>query len=168
MPIEIKFGTKTRKSVGRQRRPNKKEIKTESDNIINNPHPIWKKKPSNLTDEDYKNFYQELHPYSSPPLFWIHLNIDYPFNLTGILYFPKMNNSFEVQKNKIQLYSNQVFITDDVNCTNFLCCFMWCDRFTGNIPLNVSRSYLSKMRMSRKSIPIFPKKFTEIAVSFQY
>ena len=93
----------------------RKEVKTVSDNVINHKEPLWKKSPSELTDEDYKAFYTHLYPMSMPPLFWIHLNIDYPFNLTGILYFPKVNNSIEVQKNKIQLYSNQVYVTDDVS-----------------------------------------------------
>jgi len=161
LPIEIKFGTKT-ESTWEGEGDDKKEIKTESDNIINNPHPIWKKKPSDLTDEDYKNFYQELHPYSSPPLFWIHLNIDYPFNLTGILYFPKMNNSFEVQKNKIQLYSNQVFITDDVKeiVPEFLMLLHGVID-SPDIPLNVSRSYLQSDANVKKINTYISKKVAE-------
>jgi len=113
LPVPIKFGTKE-ESTFEGEGDDKVETKTTVDNIINNTSPAWTKKPSALKDEDYKAFYQELYPYSPEPLFWIHLNIDFPFDLTGILYFPKLNNSLEVQKNKIQLYSNQVFVTDDV------------------------------------------------------
>src|SRR5690606_11346950 len=84
------------------------------DKIINNPTPVWTKSPSELTDEDYLAFYKELHPFSEDPLFWIHLNVDYPFNLTGVLYFPKLKNDFQQQREKIRLYSRQVFITDEV------------------------------------------------------
>src|SRR6185437_5084454 len=84
------------------------------DKQINNPTPAWTKKPSELTDKDYQDFYKELYPFGEPPLFWIHLNVDYPFNLTGILYFQKVKKSYEIQKDKIQLYSNQVFVTDEV------------------------------------------------------
>jgi molecular chaperone HtpG len=110
---------------------------------INNPAPAWTKKPAELTDEDYKNFYKELYPFSEPPLFWIHLNVDYPFNLTGILYFPKIKNSYEVQKDKIQLYCNQVFVTDEVKeiVPEFLM-LMHGVIDSPDIPLNVSRSYL--------------------------
>ena len=113
------------------------------DKQINNPTPAWTKKPSELSDEDYKNFYKELYPYGEPPLFWIHLNVDYPFNLTGILYFPKVKNSFEVQKDKIQLYSNQVFVTDEVKdiVPEFLMLLHGVID-SPDIPLNVSRSYL--------------------------
>ena len=104
LPVEIKFGTK-KETIEEGEGDDKKEKEIEVDNIINNPSPAWKKSPSELTDEDYKNFYRELYPYTfEPPLFWIHLNIDYPFNLTGILYFPKLNNTLEVQKNKIHLF----------------------------------------------------------------
>ena len=113
--VPIKFGTKTETLPKPEGAKEDDPAPTkEVDNIINNPNPAWKKKPNDLTDEDYKNFYNELYPFSSPPLFWIHLNIDFPFNLTGILYFPKVSNTLEVQKNKIQLYSNQVYVTDDV------------------------------------------------------
>lgn len=110
---------------------------------INNTHPAWTRKPSELTDEDYKNFYRELYPFGEPPLFWIHLNVDYPFNLTGILYFPKLTKSFEVQKDKINLYSNQVFVTDQVNdiVPEFLMLLHGVID-SPDIPLNVSRSYL--------------------------
>ncbi len=111
--------------------------------VINNPNPIWTKQPSELTDEDYKNFYKELYPYSEAPLFWIHLNVDYPFNLTGILYFPKVKNEFEIQRNKIQLYSRQVFITDEVKdvVPEFLMLLHGVID-SPDIPLNVSRSFL--------------------------
>jgi molecular chaperone HtpG len=110
---------------------------------INNPAPAWTKKPSELTTEDYQNFYKELYPYSEAPLFWIHLNVDYPFNLTGILYFPKIKQSYEIQKDKIQLYSNQVFVTDEVKdiVPEFLMLLHGVID-SPDIPLNVSRSYL--------------------------
>ena len=161
LPVEIKFGTKTDiKYEGEG--DTKQEIKTEADDIINNPNPIWKKKPADLTDDDYKNFYQELHPFSQPPLFWIHLNIDYPFNLTGILYFPKLTNNFEVQKNKIQLYSNQVFITDDVKeiVPEFLMLLHGVID-SPDIPLNVSRSYLQSDANVKKINTYISKKVAE-------
>ena len=110
---------------------------------INNPTPAWTKKPSDLTTEDYQNFYKELYPYNEAPLFWIHLNVDYPFNLTGILYFPKIKQSYEIQKDKIQLYSNQVFVTDEVKdiVPEFLMLLQGVID-SPDIPLNVSRSYL--------------------------
>ena len=113
------------------------------DKQINNPTPAWTKKPSDLTDKDYQDFYKELYPFSEPPLFWIHLNVDYPFNLTGILYFPKVKNSFEIQKDKIQLYSNQVYVTDEVKdiVPEFLMLLHGVID-SPDIPLNVSRSYL--------------------------
>ena len=113
------------------------------DKQINNPTPAWTKKPSELTDEDYQNFYKELYPFGEAPLFWIHLNVDYPFNLTGILYFPKIKQSYEIQKDKIQLYSNQVFVTDEVKdiVPEFLM-LMHGVLDSPDIPLNVSRSYL--------------------------
>lgn len=161
LPIEIKFGTKT-ESTWEGEGDDKQEIKTEVDDIINNPHPIWKMKPADLTDEDYKKFYNELHPFSQPPLFWIHLNIDYPFNLTGILYFPKLTNNFEVQKNKIQLYSNQVFITDDVKeiVPEFLMLLHGVID-SPDIPLNVSRSYLQSDSNVKKINTYISKKVSE-------
>ena len=110
---------------------------------INNPNPAWTKKPADLTDKDYQDFYKELYPFGEPPLFWIHLNVDYPFNLTGILYFPKVKNSFEIQKDKIQLYSNQVYVTDEVKdiVPEFLMLLHGVID-SPDIPLNVSRSYL--------------------------
>ena len=113
------------------------------DKQINNPTPAWTKKPSELTTEDYQHFYKELYPYNEQPLFWIHLNVDYPFNLTGILYFPKIKQSYEIQKDKIQLYSNQVFVTDEVKdiVPEFLMLLQGV-LDSPDIPLNVSRSYL--------------------------
>ncbi|MBK6633995.1 MAG: molecular chaperone HtpG [Chitinophagaceae bacterium] len=116
---------------------------TKTEKQINNPTPAWTKKPSELTDEDYQKFYRELYPFGETPLFWIHLNVDYPFNLTGILYFPKIKQSYEIQKDKIQLYSNQVFVTDEVKdiVPEFLM-LMHGVIDSPDIPLNVSRSYL--------------------------
>ncbi|HEX4849844.1 MAG TPA: molecular chaperone HtpG, partial [Puia sp.] len=113
------------------------------DKQINNTSPAWTKKPSDLTTQDYQNFYKELYPYNDAPLFWIHLNVDYPFNLTGILYFPKIKQSYEIQKDKIQLYSNQVFVTDEVKdiVPEFLMLLQGVID-SPDIPLNVSRSYL--------------------------
>lgn len=110
---------------------------------INNTHPLWVKKPSELTDQDYQDFYKELYPFSEPPVFWIHLNVDYPFNLTGVLYFPKIKQSYEIQKDKIQLYCNQVFVTDEVKdiVPEFLMLLHGVID-SPDIPLNVSRSYL--------------------------
>jgi molecular chaperone HtpG len=115
----------------------------EVEKAINNPSPAWTKKPSELKKEDYENFYKELYPYSETPLFWIHLNVDFPFNLTGILYFPKIKQSYEIQKDKIQLYSNQVFVTDEVKdiVPEFLMLLHGVID-SPDIPLNVSRSYL--------------------------
>ncbi|MFL2990483.1 MAG: molecular chaperone HtpG [Cytophagales bacterium] len=144
LPVEIKFGQKE-KSVedGKDKDGKPKYKSVKEDNIINNPNPIWNKSPKDLKGEDYKEFYKELHPFSEEPLFWIHLNVDYPFNLTGILYFPKIKNDFEVQKNKIQLYSRQVFITDEVKdvVPEFLMLLHGIID-SPDIPLNVSRSYL--------------------------
>ena len=113
------------------------------DKQINNTSPIWIKKPSELTTQDYQNFYKELYPFGETPLFWIHLNVDYPFNLTGVLYFPKIKQSYEIQKDKIQLYSNQVFVTDEVKdiVPEFLMLLHGVID-SPDIPLNVSRSYL--------------------------
>ncbi len=139
LPVEIKFGTKKQ-----TQKEGDKDVETEVDNIINNPSPAWTKKPTDLTDEDYKKFYKELYPMNfEDPLFHIHLNVDYPFNLTGILYFPKLNKTFETPKDKIQLYSNQVFVTDSVE--NIVPDFLMLLRGvidSPDIPLNVSRSYL--------------------------
>ncbi|HNM31298.1 MAG TPA: molecular chaperone HtpG [Chitinophagales bacterium] len=138
LPIPIQFGFKW------QSEDDKKAGKPLEPEIINNTHPAWTKAPSTLTDEDYKNFYRELYPMNfDEPLFWIHLNVDYPFNLTGILYFPKLKKNFEVQKDKIQLYSNQVFVTDNVGeiVPEYLTLLHGVID-SPDIPLNVSRSYL--------------------------
>jgi len=136
LPIPIAFGKKTEWKDG-------KSIETEEDNIINETNPLWTRKPAELTDEDYKKFYQDLYPFSEEPLFWIHLNVDYPFNLTGILYFPKIKNNIELQRNKIQLYCNQVYVTDSVEgiVPEFLTLLHGVID-SPDIPLNVSRSYL--------------------------
>ena len=143
MPVPIKFGTREEtKKVGEG--DNAKEEKITVDNIINNPNPAWTKQPTDLTDEDYKNFYRELYPMQfKEPLFNIHLNVDYPFNLTGILYFPKLSNDLNIQKDRIQLYQNQVFITDNVEgiVPEFLTMLRGVID-SPDIPLNVSRSYL--------------------------
>ena len=136
LAIPIVFGKKKEWKDGKQ-------VDTEENNVINNPQPAWTKKPSELKEEDYLNFYKELYPYSEDPLFYIHLNVDFPFNLTGILYFPKIKNNFEIQKNKIQLYCNQVFVTDSVEgiVPEYLTLLHGVID-SPDIPLNVSRSYL--------------------------
>ena len=141
MPHPIKFGTKEETIPGRE---GEKEEKVIIDNIINNPNPAWTKTPADLKDEDYKQFYRELYPYQfEEPLFHIHLNVDYPFNLTGILYFPKISNDLNLQKDRIQLYQNQVFVTDNVEgiVPEFLGLLKGVID-SPDIPLNVSRSYL--------------------------
>lgn len=146
LPVEIKFGTRTKwEGTGeKDEKGVEKQKEIQVDNIINNPTPAWVKKPSELKDEDYKAFYRELYPMQfEEPLFHIHLNVDYPFNLTGILYFPKISNKFEAPKDRIQLYSNQVFVTDNVE--NIVPDFLTMLRGvidSPDIPLNVSRSYL--------------------------
>ncbi|MDX5479865.1 MAG: molecular chaperone HtpG, partial [Cyclobacteriaceae bacterium] len=144
LPVPIKFGTKT-ESVedGVDDKGEKKWKSVEVDNIINTTSPIWTKSPNDLSDEDYLTFYKELYPMSEDPLFWIHLNVDYPFNLTGVLYFPKVKNDFEFQKNKIKLFSRQVFITDEVKdiVPEFLMLLHGVID-SPDIPLNVSRSFL--------------------------
>lgn len=144
LPVEIKFGTKEESIEDGEDKDGKKKYKSVTvDRIINNTQPIWTKSPNDLKDEDYLKFYKELYPFSEDPLFWIHLNVDYPFNLTGVLYFPKVKNDFEIQKNKIQLYSRQVFITDEVKdvVPDFLM-LLHGVLDSPDIPLNVSRSYL--------------------------
>jgi molecular chaperone HtpG len=144
LPVEIKFGTKNESVEDGVDKDNKPKYKTvTTDRIINNTSPIWVKAPLELKDEDYLKFYKELYPFSEDPLFWIHLNVDYPFNLTGVLYFPKIKNDFEIQRNKIQLYSRQVFITDEVKdvVPDFLM-LLHGVLDSPDIPLNVSRSYL--------------------------
>ncbi|MEB2783160.1 molecular chaperone HtpG [Algoriphagus persicinus] len=144
LPVPIKFGTKT-ESVedGVDDKGEKKWKSVEVDNFINTTAPIWTKSPSDLRDEDYLKFYKELYPMSEDPLFWIHLNVDYPFNLTGVLYFPKVKNEFELQRNKIKLFSRQVFITDEVKdiVPEFLMLLHGVID-SPDIPLNVSRSFL--------------------------
>lgn len=136
MPISIVFGKKKDWKDG-------KEVETDEDNIINDVKPAWTRKPSELTEEDYTKFYKDLYPFAEDPLFHIHLNVDYPFNLTGILYFPKIKNSVEIQKNKIQLYCNQVYVTDSVeNIVPEFLTLLHGVIDSPDIPLNVSRSYL--------------------------
>jgi molecular chaperone HtpG len=136
LPVEIAFGKKKEWKDGKQE-------ETDEDNIVNDTTPAWTKKPADLKEEDYSNFYRQLYPMGEDPLFKIHLNVDYPFNLTGILYFPKIKNSVEIQKNKIQLYCNQVFVTDSVEgiVPEFLTLLHGVID-SPDIPLNVSRSYL--------------------------
>ena len=145
MPIPIKFGTKEETlPLADDAEEGAEAEKVTVDNIINNPSPAWTKQPSELKDEDYSNFYRELYPMQfEEPLFNIHLNVDYPFNLTGILYFPKLNNDLNLQKDKIQLYQNQVFVTDNVEgiVPEFLTLLRGVID-SPDIPLNVSRSYL--------------------------
>jgi molecular chaperone HtpG len=155
LPVEIQFGTKKEKPEGAKK---EKDVP----NIINNTSPIWKKSPSELTDTQYQELYNEIYPMSVPPLFWIHLNIDYPFNLTGILYFPKIANALEAQKNKVQLYSNQVFVTDDVKeiLPEFLTLLHGVID-SPDIPLNVSRSYLQSDREVKKITQYITKKVAD-------
>ena len=141
LPIPIFFTDKN--APVEEKKEGDEESQAEDQKPINNTSPLWTRKPSDLTDEDYKNFYRELYPFGETPLFWIHLNVDYPFNLTGILYFPKIKQSYEIQKDKIQLYSNQVFVTDEVKdiVPEFLMLLHGVID-SPDIPLNVSRSYL--------------------------
>ncbi|MBK8448808.1 MAG: molecular chaperone HtpG [Saprospiraceae bacterium] len=157
LPVPIQFGTRKEKI-----KEGEVETEIEKENIINNPNPLWKKAPTDITDEEYKNFYNELYPYSEEPLFWIHLNIDYPFNLTGILYFPKIKQNIEIQKNKIHLYSNQVFVTDDVKeiVPEFLMLLHGVID-SPDIPLNVSRSYLQADAHVRKISGYITRKVAE-------
>ncbi|WP_028298920.1 molecular chaperone HtpG [Olivibacter sitiensis] len=144
LPVPIKFGTKTESVPDGEDEEGKPKYKSiEVDNIINNTNPAWTKAPSELKDEDYLAFYRELYPFAEEPLFWIHLNVDYPFNLTGILYFPKIKNEFDIQRNKIKLFSRQVFITDEVKdiVPEFLMLLHGVID-SPDIPLNVSRSFL--------------------------
>jgi molecular chaperone HtpG len=144
LPVPIRFGQKD-ESVedGKDKEGQTKWKTVKKDNIVNNTEPLWTKAPADLKDEDYLQFYKELYPFSEDPLFWIHLNVDYPFNLTGILYFPRIKNDIELQKNKIQLYSRQVFITDEVKdvVPEFLMLLHGVID-SPDIPLNVSRSFL--------------------------
>ena len=155
MAVPVAFGKKTEWKDGKQ-------VDTDEDNIINNVEPLWTKAPSTLKDEDYKNFYRTLYPMSDEPLFWIHLNVDYPFNLTGILYFPKIKSNIELQKNKIQLYCNQVFVTDQVEgiVPEFLTLLHGVID-SPDIPLNVSRSYLQSDREVKKISTYITKKVAD-------
>ena len=193
LPVEIKFGTKKERVKPQLKEGEKeedlKDIEIEVDNIINNPIPAWVKKPADLKDEDYKAFYHELYPMQfEEPLFHIHLNVDYPFNLTGILYFPKLSNKLEMPKDRIQLYCNQVFVTDNVE--NIVPDFLTLLRGvidSPDIPLNVSRSYLQadgnvkkisshitkkvadKLEdLFKKERPDFEKKWDDIKIFVQY
>ncbi len=155
LPIEIAFGKKKEWKDGKQ-------VDTEEDNIINDTTPLWTKKPSDLKDEDYKEFYRKLYPMSDDPLFWIHLNVDFPFNLTGILYFPKVKSSLELQKNKIQLFCNQVYVTDSVEgvVPEFLTLLHGVID-SPDIPLNVSRSYLQSDSNVKKISGYISKKVSD-------
>ena len=144
LPVPVQFGTRQESVPDGEDAEGKPQYKSiEVDNIINTTAPIWTKVPTDLKDEDYLDFYRELYPFSEEPLFWIHLNVDYPFNLTGVLYFPKLKNDFEIQKNKIKLFSRQVFITDEVKdiVPEFLLLLHGVID-SPDIPLNVSRSFL--------------------------
>ena len=157
MAVPLAFGKKQEWSS-----EEKKMVDTQEDNIINNVEPLWTKTPSTLKDEDYKSFYRTLYPMHDEPLFWIHLNVDYPFNLTGILYFPRIKNSLELQKNKIQLYCNQVFVTDQVEgiVPEFLTLLHGVID-SPDIPLNVSRSYLQSDREVKKISTYITKKVSD-------
>lgn len=189
LPVEIKFGTTDEQEDDGTDAEGKPKFKTvKKDRIINNPTPLWAKSPSELKDEDYLKFYKELYPFSEDPLFWIHLNVDYPFSLTGVLYFPKVKNDFELQKNKIQLYSRQVFITDEVKdvVPDFLM-LLHGVLDSPDIPLNVSRSYLQSDanvkkisqhitkkvadklgELFKKDRPDFEKKWDDINIFVKY
>ena len=155
MAVPVVFGKKTEWKDG-------KMVDTEEDNVINSVEPLWVKAPSGLKDEDYKSFYRTLFPMNDEPLFWIHLNVDYPFNLTGILYFPRVKNNIELQRNKIQLYSNQVFVTDQVEgiVPEFLTLLHGVID-SPDIPLNVSRSYLQSDANVKKIATYITKKVAD-------
>ena len=155
MAVPIAFGKKTEWKDGKQQ-------ETDEDNIINNVEPLWTKAPSTLKDEDYKSFYRTLYPMQDEPLFWIHLNVDYPFNLTGILYFPRIKSNIELQRNKIQLYCNQVFVTDQVEgiVPEFLTLLHGVID-SPDIPLNVSRSYLQSDANVKKISKYITKKVAD-------
>ena len=155
LPVPVAFGKKKEWKDGKQ-------VETDEDNIINSTVPIWTKKPTELKDEDYKKFYHELYPMSDEPLFWIHLNVDYPFNLTGVLYFPKIKSNIELQKNKIQLYCNQVYVTDSVEgiVPDFLTLLHGVID-SPDIPLNVSRSYLQSDSNVKKISTYITKKVAD-------
>ena len=155
MAVPVAFGKKTEWKDGKQQ-------DTDQDNIINDVEPLWTKAPSTLKDEDYKNFYRTLYPMQDEPLFWIHLNVDYPFNLTGILYFPRIKSNIELQRNKIQLYCNQVFVTDQVEgiVPEFLTLLHGVID-SPDIPLNVSRSYLQSDANVKKISKYITKKVAD-------
>ncbi len=155
LPVEIAFGKKREWKDG-------KYVDTDQDNIINDTKPAWVRKPSELKDEDYKKFYQDLYPMSEEPLFWIHLNVDYPFNLTGILYFPRIKSNLDLHRNKIQLYCNQVFVTDSVEgiVPEFLT-LLHGVLDSPDIPLNVSRSYLQSDQNVKKISSHITKKVAD-------
>lgn len=155
LPVKIAFGKKTEWKDG-------KEQDTAEDNIINDSAPIWKQKPSELKDEDYLKFYRDLYPGYEEPLFWIHLNVDYPFNLTGVLYFPKIKNELDLRRNKIQLYCNQVFVTDSVeNIVPDFLTLLHGVIDSPDIPLNVSRSYLQSDANVKKISKYITKKVSD-------
>jgi len=155
LPVQIACGKKTEWKDG-------KEVETEEDLIINDVDPIWKRKPTDLKDDDYKNFYHDLYPGMDEPLFWIHLNVDYPFNLTGVLYFPKIKNNIDLQRNKIQLYCNQVFVTDQVeNIVPEFLTLLYGVIDSPDIPLNVSRSYLQSDLNVKKISSYITKKVSD-------
>ena len=155
MPVAVAFGKKTEWKDGKQQ-------ETEEDNIINDAEPLWTKQPSTLKDEDYKKFYHTLYPMQDDPMFWIHLNVDYPFNLTGILYFPRIKSNLDLQRNKIQLFCNQVFVTDQVEgiVPEFLTLLHGVID-SPDIPLNVSRSYLQSDRDVKKISTYITKKVAD-------
>ena len=155
MAVPVAFGKKTEWKDG-------KNVETDEDNIINGVEPLWTKTPSTLKDEDYKNFYRTLYPMQDEPLFWIHLNVDFPFNLTGILYFPRIKNNIDMQRNKIQLYCNQVFVTDQVEgiVPEFLTLLHGVID-SPDIPLNVSRSYLQSDSNVKKIATYITKKVAD-------
>ena len=155
LPVPIAFGKKKEWKDGKQ-------VETAEDNIINDTTPLWTRKPSELSDEDYKSFYSKLYPMSDEPLFWIHLNVDYPFHLTGILYFPKVKSNIELNKNKIQLYCNQVYVTDSVEgiVPDFLTLLHGVID-SPDIPLNVSRSYLQSDSNVKKISTYITKKVSD-------
>ena len=155
LPVQIAFGKKKEWKDGKQ-------VDTDEDNLINDTAPLWGKKPADLSDEDYKKFYSELYPMSDEPLFWIHLNVDYPFNLTGVLYFPKIKSNIDLQRNKIQLYCNQVYVTDSVEgiVPDFLTLLHGVID-SPDIPLNVSRSYLQSDSNVKKISTYITKKVAD-------
>lgn len=155
LPVPIAFGKKTEWKDGKQ-------VETEADNIVNDVEPLWTKAPSTLKDEDYQKFYRTLYPMQDEPLFWIHLNVDYPFNLTGILYFPRIQSNIDLQRNKIQLYCNQVFVTDQVEgiVPEFLTLLHGVID-SPDIPLNVSRSYLQSDANVKKISTYITKKVAD-------